>query len=436
MALFTSQLQRTSFSLFCRSRALYIPLVRLPTVQQLQRKVFSNLKIGEKLHSTSETDGGHQLESPRGPKTVENNRRLHVSNLLVGTDKYTTEDTLLNYFSQYGEVENLEFFRRKVSKIPRGFAFVTFRDVENAEKVLSDTEPHVIDGRNITISLPIKTEKSAVQGKAYSTVVVNNILKETTKQAIEEHFSQFGKVDAVILANRDPSDENLSSYYVVFSSLSAAKKAQQKPMQRIADQVMDSQVTEFKHTKNFTGKAKCVLVQPVPDQFTVEDLRDYFARFGDVKLVELKIDFYDVPYPERDLNIAFVYFYDEAIVDEITKTENYVINGSEVKVLKYRNLQIVPRRSRKHWLSMEGLPLSPKRSDVKDFFHENFGIVPINIFIKKTQGTDNKFVCVVSFFDQGQIDVVLRTPTVKFCGVDVYFRKLFWSKGTDKSNGD
>lgn len=440
MALLMPQLQRRSFSLFCRSRGLYIPFVRLPTVQKLQRKVFSSLKSGEEVHSTSEADGRHQPETPRiminprEPRTItlENNRRLHVSNLLVGTDKYTTEDTLFNYFAQFGEVENLEFFCRKVSKLPRGFAFVTFRDVESAKKVLADAESHVIDGRNITISLPIKTKKSAIQGKSYSTVVVNNILKETTKQAIEQHFSQFGKVDAVMLAHRDVSDGNLSSYYVMFSTLSAAKKAQQEPRQRIADQVIDSQVTEFTQTKNFTGKAKCVLVRPVPDHVTVEDLRDYFTQFGDVKLVELKIDYYDVPYPEKDLNIAFVHFYDDAIVDEITKTEDYILNGSEVKVLKSRNLQIQPGRSHKCFVSMEGLPVSTKWSDVKDFFHESFGMVPSYIFMKKLKGADNKAVCIVSFFGQGQVDVVLSTPTVTFRGITVHFRKLFWSSFRQK----
>ena len=70
---------------------------------------------------------------------------------------------------------------------------MTFRDVESTKKVLADAESHVIDGRNITISLPINTKKSAIQGKSYSTVVVNNILKETTKQAIEQHFLSLEK---------------------------------------------------------------------------------------------------------------------------------------------------------------------------------------------------------------------------------------------------
>ena len=393
------------------------------------------------MHSTRETDRRRQLETPRimikyprKPRTLtlEKSRRLHVGNLLVGADKYTTEDTLFNYFAQYGEVENLEFFRRKFSKLPRGFAYVTFRDVKSARKVLADAESHVIDGQNITIALAKETKKSEVQGKSYSTVVVNNILKETTKQAIEEHFAQFGKVDAVMLAHRDASDGNLSTYYVMFSTLSSAKKAQQEPRQRIADQVIDSQVMKFTQTKNFPGKAKCVLVQPVPDHVTVEDLRDYFRQFGDVKLVELKIDYYDIPYPEKDSNIAFVHFHDEAIVDEITKTEGYILNGSEVKVVKSSNLQFWPRRSHKHPVSVEGLPMSTKWSDVKDFFHESFGIVPSYIFIKKPKSVDNKAVCVVSFFGQGQIDVVLSTPTMTFRGVTVHFRKLFWSSYRQK----
>lgn len=429
MALFISQLGRTTFSVFCRTRPSYLAHVRPPTSQKLQRQVFATVKFGEKLHSTSETGEKNHQETPRDTSRVVG-RRIHVGNLLTGKDKYTNEDTLLEYFSQYGEVENLEFFRRKFTDLPRGFAFVTFRHVESARKVLADAESHVIDGQNATIALPMKTEKRVVRGKTDLTVVVSKVFKDTSKQAIEEHFSQFGKVERVILAQKDPSDENLSSYYVVFSSLHGAKKALEQPTHRISNQGIDSQVTEFTNAKNFTGKTKRVVLRPVPDHITVDDLRDYFQQFGEVELVELKIDHYDLPYPEKDLNIAFVHFTREDIVEEVAKNEDHLINGSEVKVLKHRNMHVVPERARKHWLSLEGLPMSTKRQDIREFFEKTYGLVPNDIFMRKHQVFNQKVVCIISFISQGEVEMVLRKSTLTFHGVPVYFRKLFWSKVT------
>ena len=428
MAAFFCQIQRTIFSGFCRARPSYLRLLRPLTVQNFQRKAIATLDLKKKANSTGETietRGEDHLDAPRVPSAVA--RRLHVGNILTGKENYTTEDTLFKYFSQYGEIENLEFFRRKFSNLPRGFAFVTFRHVKSAQKVLADAESHVIDGQNVTISLPLKTGNKVVQGKADLTVLVNNILKNTSKQDIEEHFSQFGKVERVILAQKDPTDENLSRYYVMFSSLSGAKKSLEHPLQKIAGQNMDSQVSEFNNTKNFTGKTKRVYVKLLPDHITVENLRDYFKKFGDVERVEIKIDYCDLPYPVSNSNIAFVHFLDEGIVEEIVKNEDHIINGSGVKVLKHRNL--FQGREHLRWrFSLEGLPLSTRELDVNKLFLATFGLVPMNIVLKRPRAFRKKVVCVVGFSKPKEFEMVLRKPSVVFSGAPVYFHPLFWGK--------
>ena len=430
MALFISQLRRAPLSGFCRAKLSYLPLVRPPALQKVQKKIYSTLDFGEKSHPTCETSQKDELESSRYPSRAANTRRLHVTNLLTDKNNYTTEETLLKYFSQYGEVENLEFFRRKFTHLPRGFAFVTFRHVESAQKVLGDAGCHVIDGQNVKVEIPLKTEKRALdpEGKKGLTVVVNNILNNTSKQVIEEHFSQFGNVDRVILVQKDSTGGNLSSYYVIVSSLCGAKKALEQPVQRISDQGIDSQVMEFTKIKNFTGKTQRVVSSPIADHVTVEDLRDYFQKFGDVDRVELRIHHYDVPYPESNLNIAFVHFLDEAIVEEIVKYEYHIIGGSKVKVLKHRNLQTPTERAQRQRLSMEGLPMSTKRMEIKQFFEETFGVVPKDILMKKPRVFDKKLVCVVSFSDKLEAEMVLARPAVTFHGDLVHFRKLCWSK--------
>lgn len=59
----------------------------------------------------------------------------------------TTEDKLIEYFSQYGEVMQTVVMRDKVTSRPRGFGFVVFSDPSVLDRVLQ--EKHTIDGRTV-----------------------------------------------------------------------------------------------------------------------------------------------------------------------------------------------------------------------------------------------------------------------------------------------
>lgn len=438
MAFFVQQLRRTSFANlpFERARSSFFPLLRSPTVHELKMKVFSTSNYGNnKAHLTSKTGKEKELDQrSRSTAADSNNRIIHVGNLLKGQD-YTTEDSVYKYFSQFGKIELLQFFRHKFTKLPRGFVFITFQDAESAQKVLAEAGSHVIDGQKVTVEVPLRKVKPAELQKRDMTVLVNNIQKNTSKQGIEKHFSQFGKVDRVILAQKDPRDENLSSYYVIFSSLSGAKKALEQPSQKICEQNVDSQVTEFPITslqsRNFSNKTKCVSVTLVPDHLTVEDLRDYFQRFGDVESVDFVVNGGIASYnPTGNSNVAFVRFPNYAIVNEIVKNENHIINGSKVKVSKYRDMaDLVSEQMRELKLSVEGLPLSTQPWAVQDYFERFFGVVPNGVFLNQHRLLiDKKLVCVVRFSNTREVEKVLKEQKGIFQGQPVFFRRLIWKK--------
>ena len=132
----------------------------------------------------------------------------------------------------------MEFLRAKFTNKSRGFAFITFRDVESVQKVLA--ESHFIDNQKIKIEAAGNKRKSVADHKRDLTVLVTNIMKHIDRETIARHFSQFGEVNRVILAKEGVGD--LSSYYVLFSTLSGAAKALEAQNQRIAEQNIDSQV--------------------------------------------------------------------------------------------------------------------------------------------------------------------------------------------------
>ena len=57
-------------------------------------------------------------------------------------------DSLLNYFSQYGEVIDCVVMKNQQTGKSRGFGFVTFNDAQCVDTVLS-AAPHSIDGRQV-----------------------------------------------------------------------------------------------------------------------------------------------------------------------------------------------------------------------------------------------------------------------------------------------
>ena len=166
------------------------------------------------------------------------NRRIFIGNLLRGKI-YISEDKLVKYFSRYGEIEGLEFFRCKFTNFPRGFAFITFRDVESVQRVLA--ESHFIDNLNVKTEAAANKRKNIADRKRDLAVFVTRVMKHVDKETIARHFSQFGGVDRVILAKEE--DDGLDSYYVLFSTLSGASKALEEPNQRIAEQTLVKSLT-------------------------------------------------------------------------------------------------------------------------------------------------------------------------------------------------
>lgn len=61
----------------------------------------------------------------------------------------TTEGTLRDYFTRFGDVSQVVIMRDKTTGRPRGFGFVVFSDPSVLDQVLQDK--HTIDGRPVSL---------------------------------------------------------------------------------------------------------------------------------------------------------------------------------------------------------------------------------------------------------------------------------------------
>lgn len=77
------------------------------------------------------------------------NNKLYVGNLSFKT----TEDGLVNAFSQYGEVKRATVVTDRETGRPRGFAFVEMGSDEEAQSAIDGLNGQSLDGRQVQVNV-------------------------------------------------------------------------------------------------------------------------------------------------------------------------------------------------------------------------------------------------------------------------------------------
>ena len=75
-------------------------------------------------------------------------KKIYVGNLSYST----TEETLRNQFSQFGEVETVTIIMDKITNRSKGFGFVEMTDYEAARDAISTLNQKDIDGRKVRVN--------------------------------------------------------------------------------------------------------------------------------------------------------------------------------------------------------------------------------------------------------------------------------------------
>ncbi|KAM6938998.1 DAZ-associated protein 1 isoform 3-T3 [Lycodopsis pacificus] len=135
-----------------------------------------------------------------------------VGKLFVGgLDWSTTQETLRNYFSQYGEVVDCVIMKDKTTNQSRGFGFVKFKD-PNCVRTVLETKPHNLDGRNIDPKpctprgmQPEKTRTkegwkgSKADSNKSKKIFVGGIPHNCGEPELRDYFNRFGVVTEVVM---------------------------------------------------------------------------------------------------------------------------------------------------------------------------------------------------------------------------------------------
>ncbi|KAK1760550.1 hypothetical protein QBC47DRAFT_8575 [Echria macrotheca] len=115
-----------------------------------------------------------------------------------GLNWETTDQSLREYFSQFGEVVECTVMRDGATGRSRGFGFLTFKDPKTVNIVM--VKEHYLDGKIIDPKRAIPRDEQEKTSKIF----VGGVSQETTDHEFKEYFAQFGRVvDATLMMDKD-----------------------------------------------------------------------------------------------------------------------------------------------------------------------------------------------------------------------------------------
>lgn len=110
----------------------------------------SGMEVNGREISVSISDPSAARKGPKGPRRDTTDRRVYVGNL----DYRTEDDTLMEIFSEFGEVESAnQLTDRDDPSRKRGFGFVTFAEKDAAATAVDNLDGLEVDGRSIRVRI-------------------------------------------------------------------------------------------------------------------------------------------------------------------------------------------------------------------------------------------------------------------------------------------
>ncbi|KAI5286906.1 hypothetical protein KEM54_006411 [Ascosphaera aggregata] len=115
-----------------------------------------------------------------------------------GLNWETTDQSLKDYFSQFGEVQECTVMRDGATGRSRGFGFLTFKDPKTVNTVM--VKEHYLDGKIIDPKRAIPRDEQERTSKIF----VGGVSQDATEQDFKQFFMQFGRVvDATLMIDKD-----------------------------------------------------------------------------------------------------------------------------------------------------------------------------------------------------------------------------------------
>ncbi|OQV00205.1 RNA recognition motif aka RRM, RBD, or RNP domain-containing protein isoform 4 [Cladophialophora immunda] len=160
-------------------------------------------------------------EKPSQPEVFNVNMKEDGKMFIGGLNWETTDQSLHDYFSQFGEVQECTVMRDSATGRSRGFGFLTFKDPKTVNTVM--VKEHFLDGKIIDPKRAIPRDEQEKTAKIF----VGGVSQDATEEDFESFFAQFGRViDATLMMDKDTGRPR-GFGFVTFDSDAAVEKCLQ-----------------------------------------------------------------------------------------------------------------------------------------------------------------------------------------------------------------
>lgn len=150
------------------------------------------------------------------------NRKIFIG----GLNYNSTEESLKEHFSKFGQITDLVVMKFPDTKRSRGFGFVTYATDEEVD-ACQDNRPHVIDGKEVETkrATPREDIGKPEVGLTVKKVFVGGVKEDAEDEDIKAYFEQFGEVVSVIRTTDKESGKKRGFCFVEFNDYDPVDKA-------------------------------------------------------------------------------------------------------------------------------------------------------------------------------------------------------------------
>lgn len=264
----------------------------VPEQQQLSEPEAKKMRAAAKAFGYGNQSAGEQI---RMGTATEGFRKMYVGALHM----HTTEKSLTDYFSQWGEVSSCQVLRDKETGMTKGYGFVTMAEANVCAQILSKSV-HIVDNRTIRVSLTHSTKNldfkpknprnyeekielihevgkvDVREGRIYVGVLPDNV----SPNILASHFSQYGIV-ATSNVSRAVHNTMKKNFGVVnFRETMAVKRVLQNPRHYIHEKHVDIALSKFGMETLLSDSI--IWLWNLDWSVNNDDLHKYFSQYGPV----------------------------------------------------------------------------------------------------------------------------------------------------------
>lgn len=136
----------------------------------------------------------------------------------------TTEASLKEYFSKWGEIKDCIVMRDPQSKRSRGFGFIKYKLKESVDDVQKD-RPHKIDDRDVETKRAMPRDDPCLTSQqSVKKMFVGGLKEDTKEDMIRDVFAEFGEIELIELITDKGTGKTKGFCFVTFNDYDPVDK--------------------------------------------------------------------------------------------------------------------------------------------------------------------------------------------------------------------